>query len=277
MIIITGGAGFIGSNYIKYLNDAGFKEIIVVDNFKNGRKFQNLADLSIVDVIQKEDFFESKWFRYSSKKIKKIIHLGACSSTQEWDGIYLLKNNYEYSKKLLYFSIENCIDFIYASSASVYGLGDKGFKENEEFLNPINAYAYTKYIFDNFVKYTLEKSNAKSKIIGLRFFNVYGPGEYFKGEMCSPVYKFYNQIKKNGYCKIFDSYGGYERGMHLRDFINVLDCCKIIDFVSASSTKLNIFNVGTSKPVSFLKIAKTVLDYLNLDQNQIEFIPFPNH
>ena len=151
----------------------------------------------------------------------------------------------------------------------------KRFKENEEFLNPINAYAYTKYIFDNFVKYTLEKSNVKSKIIGLRFFNVYGPGEYFKGEMCSPVYKFYNQIKKNGYCKIFDRYGGYEKGMHLRDFINVLDCCKIIDFVSASSTKLNIFNVGTAKPVSFLKIARTVLDYLNLDQNQIEFIPFP--
>ena len=228
MIIITGGAGFIGSNYIKYLNSLGKDDLIVVDNFKNGRKFKNISNLSIEDVVQKETLFESHWLN-SSAKITKIIHLGVRSSTQEWNGAYLLENNYEYSKKLFQFSLDNKVDFLYASSASVYGLGEKGFKEDLKYLKPINAYAYTKYLFDQYVNKRIYLKPNNLRIIGLRFFNVYGPGEYFKEDMSSPIYKFYNQLKKNNICNVFGSYDGYE-DKHLRDFIHVNDCCKIINF-----------------------------------------------
>ena len=156
MIIITGGAGFIGSNYARFLNKLGYSKIIIVDNFSNGKKIKNIADIQLYDVIQKENLFNSEWLNKSKKHIQKIIHLGACSSTQEWDGKYLLENNFEYSKYLFNFALENKIDFLYASSASVYGLGDKGYKENTSNLKPINAYAYSKYIFD---QYFLTKSS----------------------------------------------------------------------------------------------------------------------
>tara|TARA_Y100001968_G_scaffold323442_2_gene361134 strand:+ start:297 stop:1268 length:972 start_codon:yes stop_codon:yes gene_type:complete len=275
MIIVTGGAGFIGSNYVKFLNQLGFDDIIVVDNFSNGYKLNNIFDARIVDIVQKEDLFDSEWLNNSKSNISKIIHLGACSSTQEWNGRYLLSNNYEYSKKLFNFSLKNNIDFIYASSASVYGDGAKGFKENLRILKTKNAYAYSKYLFDEYVLRQTCKVSLSSQVVGLRFFNVYGPGEFFKGDMSSPIYKFYNQIKNEGFCKVFDSYDGYEKGQHLRDFIHVDDCCKVINFLSSNVTKKRIFNVGTSSPSSFLKVAKSIINAMNLTEDSIKFIPFP--
>ena len=197
---------------------------------------------------------------------------------QQFDQVhYLLENNYEYSKRLLNFSIDNKIDFVYASSASVYGLGEKGFKEDLENLNPINAYAYTKYLFDNYVKKMIPLKSRNARIIGLRFFNVYGPGEYFKEDMSSPIYKFYRQLKRDKFCKDFDTYDGYKKGEHLRDFIHVNDCCEVINFLSEIKSNINIFNVGTGKPTTFLDIANLIINYLKLDEDSIKFIPFPDN
>ena len=276
MFLLTGGAGFIGSNYARYLNSKGINDIFLVDNFNDGRKFNNINDLYLRDVIQKEKLIENNYLDNIKREIKYIIHLGACSSTQEMDGKYLLENNYEYSKTLLDFAIENKIDFLYASSASVYGLGENGFKESLKDLKPINPYAFSKKIFDDYVIRKFESSSFSSNIKGLRFFNVYGPGENLKFNMSSPIYKFFNQINEKGYCNLFSSYGGYEAGMHLRDFIHVDDCCKVIEYLRCKKTKNVIFNVGTGKPTTFMKIAEIIVSYLKLNKDAIKFIPFPD-
>ena len=195
MIIVTGGAGFIGSNIVKSLNDKGLTDILIVDNLSNSSKHLNLNSLKYSDYIDKNDFIANL---DKFKNAKTIFHQGACSNTTEPDGKYMMENNFEYSKKLLLLSMNNDIDFLYASSASIYGNGDKGFKENPSCEYPLNVYAFSKFSFDNFVRNVkLKRKNLDAQILGLRYFNVYGYQENHKGKMASVAYHMFNQIKNN--------------------------------------------------------------------------------
>ncbi|MCP3661085.1 MAG: ADP-glyceromanno-heptose 6-epimerase [Gammaproteobacteria bacterium] len=262
LIIVTGGAGFIGSNIIRGLNDLGEDNIIVVDNFTNTDKFKNLNGLKIADCIQKEDFLE-KLTTY--KGAKAIFHMGACSSTTETNGTYLIKNNYEYSKILVDFSIKNKIKFIYASSASVYGNGDNGFDEKRENENPLNGYSFTKFAFDNYVR----KINTETQIVGLRYFNVYGYQENHKGDQSSVILKFFKQFNENENITIFKG----SENIH-RDFIFIEDVVKVTLFFYKKNNA-GIFNCGTGNTRTFADMAHI---FKNLEpRTKIVEIPFPKH
>ncbi len=263
MIIVTGGAGFIGSNIVKGLNEKGIDDILIVDNLTNSAKHLNLNSLKFVDFIDKEEFLE-RLNDFSNVEI--IFHQGACSNTLEKNGKYMMKNNYDYSKALLHYALSKNIRFIYASSASVYGLGKKGFEEKRENEYPLNVYAFSKFIFDNYVRRIgFDKAN---QIVGLRYFNVYGPNEHHKGKMASVVYHFHNQILYDGTVKLFEGSENFKR-----DFIFVGDVVKVNLFFMENPSKSGIFNVGTSKAESFLKIAQIMSKlYSNV---RIEYIKFP--
>ncbi len=263
MIIVTGGAGFIGSNIVKGLNDLGEDRIIVVDNLKNAEKVKNLSSLKIYDYVDKEYFVNNQ---ESFKGVRVIFHQGACTNTMEGDGRYVMNNNYEYSKRLLNFCMNAGIRFIYASSASVYGDGKKGFREERECERPLNVYAYSKFLFDEYVRRIMESSPVQ--IVGLRYFNVYGPGEGHKGKMASVVYQFYNQIRRERKIKLFE---GSER--FKRDFVYVKDVVKINLFFYEREGISGIFNCGTGVARSFLEVAKIMKDICG--DVEIEFIPFP--
>ena len=193
MIVVTGGAGFIGSNILKGLNDAGEKNILVVDNLSNAQKHLNLNRLSFNDYIDKDDFLLNIG---KFTNLKTIFHQGACSSTTEQDGRYMMSNNYEYSKILLNYCLEHKIDFLYASSAAVYGNGGNGFTEESRAEYPMNVYGFSKFAFDNYVRRVLPK--AEIQILGLRYFNVYGPQENHKGRMASVAFHLFNQLHDSG-------------------------------------------------------------------------------
>jgi len=278
MIIVTGGAGFIGSNLIAGLNDIGETDILAVDDLKDGKKILNINDLIISDYCDKDDlqFYLNSSSSRDRKKIDIIFHLGACSETTEWDGQFLMRNNYEYSKFLFHWCQDNKVPFIYASSASVYGLGENGFQENKLICEkPINAYAYTKLLFDRYVF----NQNRKflSQVIGLRYFNVYGPRESHKANMVSPAFSFYNQISERNVAKIFKASHGYEDGEHERDFIYVEDCVKVnLWFHKNGNTNTSgIYNVGTGQANSFNSIANEIIR--NKGQGEIEYVEMPNH
>ncbi|MDP6332877.1 MAG: ADP-glyceromanno-heptose 6-epimerase [SAR324 cluster bacterium] len=262
MIVVTGGAGFIGSNIVKGLNDAGEEDIIVVDNLSNAEKHLNLNSLSIADYIDKDVFLQNL---SNFQNLSVIFHQGACSSTTEQDGKYMMSNNYEYSKTLLNHSLENKIDFLYASSASVYGSGKVGFYEKREAEYPLNVYGFSKFAFDNYVRRLIPQ--AKSQVLGLRYFNVYGPQENHKGRMASVAYHLYHQLQETGKMKLFEGSGNFRR-----DFIHVDDTVKINLHFFESKTS-GIFNAGTGKARSFEDIA-TVLQSLS-GSGEIESIPFP--
>ena len=262
MIVVTGGAGFIGSNIVKGLNDAGEEDIIVVDNLSNAEKHLNLNSLSIADYIDKDVFLENL---SNFQNLSVIFHQGACSSTTEQDGKYMMSNNYEYSKTLLNHSLENKIDFLYASSASVYGSGKVGFYEKREAEYPLNVYGFSKFAFDNYVRRLIPQ--AKSQVLGLRYFNVYGPQENHKGRMASVAFHLYHQLQETGKMRLFEGSGSFRR-----DFIHVDDTVKINLHFFESKTS-GIFNAGTGKARSFENIA-TVIKSLN-GSGEIESIPFP--
>ena len=263
MIVVTGGAGFIGSNIIKGLNNAGEDKIIVVDNLSNPEKHLNLNSLSIEDYVDKNDFLKRlKNFR----EIKTIFHQGACSSTTEMDGKYMMSNNFEYSKILLNFSLENKINFIYASSGSVYGNGSKGFIEKREGEYPLNVYGFSKFAFDNYVRNILPVS--ESQVTGLRYFNVYGPQENHKKRMASVAFHFFKQLMETRKIKIFEGSKSFSR-----DFIYVLDIVKLNLFFYESKTN-GIFNSGTGKARSFFEIAN-IMKNLN-GEGEIEEVSFPD-
>ena len=263
MIIVTGGAGFIGSNIVKGINDFGEDRIIVVDNLKNAEKVKNLSSLKIYDYVDKEYFVNNL---ESFKGVRVIFHQGACTNTMEGDGRYVMNNNYEYSKKLINFCLERGIRFIYASSASVYGDGRKGFREERECEHPLNVYAYSKFLFDEYVRRVIRASPVQ--IVGLRYFNVYGPGEGHKGKMASVVYQFYNQIKIEKKIKLFEGSDRFKR-----DFVYVKDVVKINLFFYEREGISGIFNCGTGVARSFLEVAKIMKDICG--DVEIEFIPFP--
>ena len=262
MIVVTGGAGFIGSNIIKGLNDAGEVEILVVDNLSNGEKHLNLNSLSIADYIDKNDYLSNL---DKLQNVSTIFHQGACSSTTEQDGKYMMFNNYEYSKILLNYCLKNKINFIYASSAAVYGNGEKGFIEERESEYPLNVYGFSKFAFDNYVRRILPK--AESQVMGLRYFNVYGPQENHKGRMASVAFHLFHQLQETGKMKLFEGSAGFNR-----DFIHVADTVKINLHFYESKTS-GIFNAGTGKTRSFEDIA-TTLQHLH-GSGKLENIPFP--
>lgn len=273
MIIVTGAAGFIGSNIVKGLNDRGRKDILAVDNLTNGVKFKNLVDCEIADYIDKEDCLRKittgEEFQHG---IEAVFHLGACSTTTEWDGRYMMRNNYEYSKVLLHYCLERGIPFIYASSAATYG-GGTVFKESREFEAPLNVYGYSKFQFDQYVRQLLPK--ARSQIVGMRYFNVYGPREAHKGSMASVAFHFNNQIQSNGYVKLFEGSDGYGHGEQRRDFVYVGDVVAVNLWFYDHSDKSGIYNVGTGHSEAFNEVAHAVIKWHN--KGSIEYIPFPDN
>ncbi len=266
MIIVTGGAGFIGSNIAKSLNERGYTDILVVDNLENGIKFKNLQDLKFLDYIDKQDFLSSK---ISFGSVEAIFHQGACSDTKEWDGRYLMRNNYTFSKELLHLALDQKVPFYYASSASVYGVGDS-FKEDPQYEKPVNMYAFSKYQFDNYVR-NLGKLN--SPVAGFRYFNVYGPNESHKGGMASTIYQFNKQVKTCRKIKLFGQNDGYGNGEQLRDFIYVRDVVEANLWLLDNPSVSGIFNLGTGQAETFNKVAECIIGYHGY--GEVEYVSFP--
>lgn len=272
MIIVTGGAGFIGSNLVYELNQRGETQILIVDNLTNAAKFKNLVGLKAVDYIDKQDFLEKvQAGKFNSANVRAIFHQGACSDTMEYNGKYMLQNNFEYSKQLLHFALNKKIQFIYASSASTYGNGLKGFKETPECEHALNVYAFSKLFFDRYVQQLQGVSNRQ--IVGLKYFNVYGPQENHKGRMASVAYQFYNQLQAGDTLKLFEGVDSYANGEQRRDFIYVKDVAKVNLFFLDNPQVSGIFNCGTGKAQSFNDVAKAVIKHLG--RGKIEYIPFP--
>ncbi len=273
MIVVTGGAGFIGSNIVEGLNRKGITDILVVDNLSNGKKMYNLSDLDFLDYMDKDDFIARVGSNYSFGRVEAVFHEGACSSTTEWDGRYVMRNNFEYSKTLLHWCQGIKASFLYASSASVYGLGEKGFREERDCELPINMYAFSKFQFDQYVRKLLP--GAKSQVAGFRYFNVYGPREGHKGQMSSVAFHFNNQVKDSGKARLFEGTGGYANGGQRRDFIYVGDCVNVNLWFFDNPSKSGIFNLGTGKSSSFNDIANAVIKWHG--RGEKEYIPFPAH
>jgi len=272
MIIVTGGAGFIGSNIVKQLNQRGEKNIIVVDELTDGTKFKNIADCEIADYLDKDDFLKKVTSDYNFPSIKAILHQGACSTTTEWNGKFMMDNNYEYSKTLLHYCLDRKIQFIYASSAAVYG-DSKVFKEEPQYEKPLNVYGYSKLLFDQYVRRIMP--NAKSQIVGLRYFNVYGPRENHKSGMASVAFHNHHQVLKDGVIKLFEGCDGYGNGEQLRDFIYVGDAVNVNLWFLDHPAKSGIYNTGTGRSEPFNAVANAVLNFHK--QGRIQYIPFPEN
>lgn len=272
MFIITGGAGFIGSNLVRALNQRGITDILVVDNLKNGVKFRNLADANIVDYMDRIDFINRVRGGQDFGKVDAVIHEGACSSTTEWDGEFVMKNNFEYSKSLLHWCQASGARFIYASSASVYGMGPV-FCESREYENPLNLYAYSKFQFDQYLRHY--QMALTGQVCGLRYFNVYGPRESHKGSMASVAFHFHHQVLRGENVRLFEGTDGYGNGEQLRDFVHVEDTVKVKLWLLEHGNVSGIFNVGTGRAQRFNDVARAVIHYHG--HGEIEYVPFPEH
>jgi len=270
-IIVTGGAGMIGSNIIEGLNKSGHHDIIVVDHLKNGKKFRNISDLEISDYYDKKDFISLIKDGNDFGQIDAVYHEGACSNTLELDGQYMMKNNYQYSKVLLHYCLDRKIPFFYASSAATYG-DSTVYKENSGNENPINIYGYSKYLFDHYVRQ--HESSFESQVVGFRYFNVYGPKEQHKGSMASVAFHFNNQIIAGENPKLFEGSGGFDNGEQRRDFIFVGDVVKVNLWMMAHPNVSGIFNIGTGNSQSFNEVANSVINYHG--KGEINYIPFPD-
>jgi ADP-L-glycero-D-manno-heptose 6-epimerase len=274
MIIVTGGAGFIGSAFVWKLNQEGIDNIIIVDRLGTSDKWKNLVNLRFVNYIHKDDFLEMIDTDMVPFEIDAIIHMGACSSTTERDADYLWHNNYVYTKLLAEFALEHDIRFIYASSAATYGDGTKGFSDNHktiEELKPINMYGYSKQVFDLWVL----RQKLESKMAGIKFFNVFGPNEYHKGDMSSVIFKAFHQIKDTGKVRLFKSYKKeYKDGGQMRDFVYVKDCVNVMWWLFKNPKTNGIFNLGTGKARTWNDLIKAVFTAMKKKTN-IEYIPMP--
>ena len=273
MIIVTGGAGFIGSNLIQALNKRGETNILLVDNLKNGHKMHNIADLDITDYMDKAEFIQKVESPNFLTNVRAVFHLGACSATTEWDGQYVMANNYDYSKRLLRHCVAKKVPFIYASSASVYGAGKHGFRVDRSCEHPINMYAYSKFQFDQFVRQLIPQTI--SQIVGFRYFNVYGPREQHKGAMSSTAFHFNNQVLEHNTAKLFEGCDGFGNGEQKRDFVYVGDVVDVNLWFMSHPEISGIFNVGTGKAETFNAVAEAVVAWHK--QGHIEYIPFPEH
>lgn len=276
MIVVTGGAGFIGSVTVWKLNQLGRNDIVIVDELRTGEKWKNLNGLSYADVFHKADFMDMVLDNLIPFKIDSIIHLGACSATTEKDADYLLHNNYKFTLELAKYSLERDIRFIYASSAATYGSGENGYDDNEdelEKLRPLNMYGYSKHMFDLWAK----KNKVLDKIVGLKYFNVYGPNEYHKEDMRSVVHKAFEQVRDTGKVKLFKSYNeNYKDGEQKRDFIYVKDAVDMTLYFLENRDKNGLFNVGTGNAQTWNDLVTALFNAMDKPVN-IEYIDMPDH
>lgn len=282
MIIVTGGAGFIGSNLVHLLNRIGERDILIVDNLApapnlSGPKFLNLAGAEYTDYMDKTEFRRAvAGTAFDPRQIRAILHQGACSNTLEDDGRYMMDNNFTYSKELLHFATANKIPFIYASTAAIYG-ASTNFNEIAVNERPLNVYGYSKLVFDNYVRRLMPEF--KSTVVGLRYFNVYGPREQHKGRMASVLHHFTRQLKDTGTIRMFEGSGGYDNGEQRRDFVFVNDLARINMFFAGllpeSPRKIThaIVNAGTGKARTFKAVAEALMQVHG--PGKIEYIPFP--
>lgn len=273
LIVVTGGAGFIGSGVIRYLNESGKRNILIVDDLGKSEKWKNLVGKQYFDIVSRYRIFD--WLDESRFDIEAFIHLGACSSTVETDASYLVENNYKFSVHLAEYAIENKKRFIYASSAATYGDGSLGFLDDHEGLDslyPLNMYGYSKQMFDLWLK----NQGLLNKVVGLKYFNVFGPNEHHKGRMASAIIRFVDEVKKEGKIRLFQSSDpkNYKDGEQKRDFIYVKDAARMTcAFLKNRAT--GIFNIGTGYASSWNDLAMGVFKALKIKPN-IEYIPMPN-
>jgi ADP-L-glycero-D-manno-heptose 6-epimerase len=272
MIIVTGGAGFIGSNIVKGLNERGRDDIIVVDDLKDGTKFLNLVDCEILDYLDKDEFIRRVEADSLGGQVDAIFHEGACSATTEWDGHYMMNNNYEYSKTLLHYCLDHKAAYLYASSASVYG-GGSVFSESRDHESPLNVYGYSKFLFDQYVRRLLP--GATCQIAGFRYFNVYGPREQHKGSMASVAYHLHRQLEAGENPRLFEGCDGYGNGEQRRDFIYIDDVVDVNLWFLDNPDKSGIVNLGTGRCQSFNDVANAVIAWHG--RGELEYIPFPDH
>lgn len=275
MIILTGGAGFIGSAFLWKLNQEGIKDILVVDHLNESEKWKNLIGKKYYDYIQKSDFYNAVINRHVPKP-EAIVHLGACSSTTLTDGNYYIKNNYEYSKVLALWAFELEIPFIYASSAATYGNGEHGYDDDLskiQQLSPLNMYGYSKHMFDLW----LINNGYMDKAAGIKFFNVFGPNEYHKGDMRSVICKNYDEVAEKGVLKLFKSYKEeYKDGEQKRDFVYIKDVVNAMFFLLKNPSKTGIFNLGTGKARTWNDIARSMFAAVG-KKEKITYIPMPDY
>lgn len=272
MIIVTGGAGFIGSCVVRTLNNAGIKDIVIVDNIGTTDKWLNMRNKQYIKYVHKTKFLDEL---PTYENVEAIIHMGAQSSTTERDFDYLWDNNFEYTKALWKYCADKQISFIYASSAATYGDGNEGFDDqmNIDSLLPLNGYGYSKQLFDLWVKHQATK--APKQYVGLKFFNVYGPNEYFKASMASMIFHGYKQICETGTVKLFKSCNSdYADGGQLRDFVYVKDICSVIYWLLQNKQVCGLFNVGTGRSQSFAELAEATFHAMGLKPN-ITYVDMP--
>ncbi len=274
MFVVTGGAGFIGSAIVWELNQHGCDEILIVDELGTGKKWKNLRSLDFTDYMNKKEFLESIEsgnFLYSPET---VFHMGACSSTTEDNATYLVENNYRYTKDLARWALEEGIRFVYASSAATYGDGEHGYSDDHDVipdLKPLNKYAFSKLLFDEFAY----RRDWLDEIVGLRYFNVYGPNEYHKGDMRSVVNKSFPQALRNGTVRLFKSYReDVDHGQQQRDFIYVKDAADISVFFHDNPDLNGIYNVGTGRARPFDDLAAAVFEALDKPVD-IEYFDMP--
>ena len=274
MLVVTGGAGFIGSAIIWRLNQLGEEDIIMVDELGTDDKWKNLLGLKFTDFIHKNDFLKKISGDALPGNMRAIIHMGACSSTTEKDADFLMNNNFKFTVELAKYCIVKGVRFIYASSAATYGDGHQGYDDNESELNnlrPMNMYGYSKHLVDLWAT----KEKVLSKIVGLKYFNVFGPNEYHKGDMRSVVHKAYGQIKETGKVRLFKSYlKDYGDGEQMRDFVYIKDAVDMTLFFLENNDKNGIFNVGTGKARTWNDLVTILFKSMN-KQVSIEYIDMP--
>jgi len=273
MIILTGGAGFIGSCFLWKLNSQGISNILVIDHLDSSDKWRNLLGRRFHDYLQRQDLFP---YLEGNKlpEITQIVHMGACSSTLMTDGDHLIQNNYEYSKRLATWATTRKVPFLYASSAATYGDGAFGYDDAHDSLfnlKPLNLYGYSKHLFDLWVL----TNGLADKVTGLKFFNVFGPNEYHKGEMRSVICKAYKPLKHSGIMKLFRSYRpDYGDGEQKRDFIYVKDAVEVMYYFCANPRKNGIYNLGTGRARSWNDLAKALFHALGTEP-RIEYVDMP--
>jgi len=271
VIVVTGGAGFIGSNLVAALNARGRDDLLVVDDLTDGRKFRNLASARIADYVDVEDFDRMIDRRDAALDgVDAVLHQGACADTTERDGRRMMRMNHESSKRVAGLCARLRAPLLYASSASVYGVGAR-FVEEPAAERPVNVYGWSKLLFDQWVRRAL--SEAQTQLVGLRYFNVYGPHEAHKGSMASVALHLHEQLLATGRVRLFEGTDGYAHGEQRRDFVHVADVCAVALWFLDHPERSGVFNVGTGSSRSFLDVARAVIGFHG--HGEVDFVPFP--
>ena len=259
MILVTGAAGFIGANLVKGLNDRGESDILAVDNLPRADKFRNLTDCDIADYWDKEQFLDALVAGDFDGEIEMVFHNGACSDTMGGDGRYMMDNNYRYTSTLLDWCQAEDVRFVYASSAAVYGAGPE-FREDRAYEAPLNVYGYSKFLMDQVVR--RRWNELRGQVVGLRYFNVYGPREAHKGRMASVAFHCFNQFRAEGRVKLFEGSGGYGPGEQRRDFVSVEDVVRVNLWFMDHPDVSGIYNLGTGRSQPFNDVAVATVNAL---------------